>query len=223
LLNATDALLYGAGSYKLGCIPKTLDRYMEELEELLPEIIDRISDKVEILNGMEVIQLDKKSKYLYSEDLKYKVAMGERLKKLFLKKTPALKKLTDTVKGVAKDREYLIAIDGSRLMVRHAHAALNTLLQSCGAIVMKVATINYYKKLLAEGYHGFYKSIFTNNMDFAFVLNIHDEYQVSAKPEIAPKVCEIAVQAIRDAGTILGMKCPLDGEAKVGKNWSETH
>ena len=33
----------------------------------------------------------------------------------------------------------------------------------------------------------------------------------------------MAVEAIRKAGEYFGFRCPLDGEAKVGNSWYDTH
>ena len=41
--------------------------------------------------------------------------------------------------------------------------------------------------------------------------------------ELAEQFGKTACIAIREAGNHLKMKCPLDGEYKVGKNWAETH
>ena len=59
--------------------------------------------------------------------------------------------------------------------------------------------------------------------DAHFVANVHDEWQIEAKEEIADKVGQLGVQAIKEAGISLGLRCKLDGEYKVGNNWSETH
>ena len=39
----------------------------------------------------------------------------------------------------------------------------------------------------------------------------------------AEKVGQMAVQAITEAGKVLGLRCPLAGEYKVGFNWADTH
>ena len=59
--------------------------------------------------------------------------------------------------------------------------------------------------------------------DFAFVLNVHDEYQAEVKPEFVDEYKILAVEAIKKAGEALGFRCPLDGEAKVGNSWYDTH
>lgn len=69
---------------------------------------------------------------------------GEQIKAKFYKNTPALKQLIEDVQSVAKKRGYLIGVDGRRLNIRSSHAALNTLLQSAGAVLMKFATVVFH-------------------------------------------------------------------------------
>ena len=135
---------------------------------------------------------------------------GRRLIDSFLKNTPALQKLKDKVSRLA-EKEWLPGLDGRRLIVRSQHAALNTLLQGAGAIVMKQALIILNRKLIHA------------NMDARFVANVHDEWQIETTEQDAETVGHFAVQSIRQAGIRLNLRCPLDGEFKVGLNWAATH
>lgn len=135
---------------------------------------------------------------------------GAKLRANFLKKTPALKYLKDAVEKAAK-RGYLLGLDGRKLWIRSEHAALNTLLQSAGALVMKKACCILDYRIR---YH---------SLDAKFVLNVHDEWQIEVKEDKADDVGQLAVQAIRDAGDFFKFRCPLDGEFRIGNNWAETH
>ena len=42
-------------------------------------------------------------------------------------------------------------------------------------------------------------------------------------PDKADELGKLFVDSITKAGEALGVRCPLDGEYKVGKNWKETH
>ena len=53
--------------------------------------------------------------------------------------------------------------------------------------------------------------------------NVHDEVQFSCKPEHADELGQLFVDSIKNAGKVLKVRCPLDGEYKVGANWKETH
>ena len=133
---------------------------------------------------------------------------GRRLKETFLSNTPSLERVrrdthTEAASGV------LVALDGRKLRVRSEHAALNTLLQGAGAIVMKQALVHLSDKL--------------RNIPHRFVANVHDEWQIETPAHYADTVGRIGVRAIRIAGETLSLRCPLDGEYRVGNNWAETH
>lgn len=144
-------------------------------------------------------------------------ADGKRLKAKFLAKTPALKRLIEAVRNAAK-RGYLIGLDGRQLHVRSAHAALNTLLQSAGALVCKKWLVMVEEELQARGLkHGW-------DGDYAFCAWIHDECQIACRtPEVAKVVTEVTTSCITKAGEYFKFRCPLAGEAKVGTNWAQTH
>lgn len=50
-----------------------------------------------------------------------------------------------------------------------------------------------------------------------------DEYEYEAEDPIAEEVGEMVVKAIVWAGKFLKLNVPLAGEAKIGRNWKETH
>jgi DNA polymerase I-like protein with 3'-5' exonuclease and polymerase domains len=140
---------------------------------------------------------------------------GAKDRAKFLKNLPALGKLTERVQQKAKKTGYLLGLDGRRLHVRGQHSALNTLLQSAGAVQMKLALIILDDNLQAQGLRP--------GIDYEFIANVHDEWQLEVTPSYAADVGHAAVKAIRQAGEEFGFGCPLDGEYKIGKDWSETH
>lgn len=139
---------------------------------------------------------------------------GRALKAKFFKSLPALKKLKDAVDNAVERKKSLTGLDGRILPIRSKHAALNVLLQSAGAVVMKQALINTYAKV---------RKHLRLNVDYAFVGNIHDEFQTEIKPKYAVKFGKAAVQGIQKSGEDFNFRCPLDGEYKIGTNWAMTH
>ena len=135
---------------------------------------------------------------------------GRALRERFLGSLPALRTLKQRVDR-ASQKKYLKGLDGRKIIIRHKHAALNTLLQGGGAIVMKKALtlLDLDLKL--------------NTIDAKIVANIHDEWQIEVKESQADYVGRAGVQAIKDAGIHYKMRCPLDGEYKIGGSWYETH
>lgn len=135
---------------------------------------------------------------------------GRKLKEAFLKNTPALANLRSRVEKAAQ-RGWLKGLDGRRLHVRSPHSALNTLLQSAGAVVMKQALIHFVEDADDIG------------LDYKLVGNIHDEIQMEVKVGQEEAVGKLAVASIKKAGETLGLNCPLDGEWKTGQTWADTH
>jgi DNA polymerase I-like protein with 3'-5' exonuclease and polymerase domains len=136
---------------------------------------------------------------------------GQKLIDSFLENTPKLRALREKVARICKSSGSLPGLDGRRLYIRSDHAALNTLLQGAGAIVMKQALVILDERLSKLG------------VDYKFVANVHDEWQIEVAEAYADMVGKLGVQAIEEAGRVLKMRCPLTGAYKVGNSWKETH
>ena len=136
---------------------------------------------------------------------------GKELKSRFLQNTPSLEELRQLVSKIAKNKGTLPGLDGRRVQVRSDHAALNTLLQSAGAIVMKQALVLLNDELRRA------------KINYKFVANVHDEWQIEVEEARAEEAGKLGVLSIERAGKVLNMRCPLSGEYKVGNSWKETH
>jgi DNA polymerase I len=136
---------------------------------------------------------------------------GQKLIDSFLRNTPKLKALREKVARIYASKGWLPGLDGRKLLVRAEHSALNTLLQGAGAIVMKQALVIFKQQLKRE------------KIWHEFKVNVHDEWQIECKEENAVDVGRIGKWAIQEAGIILKMRCPLDGEYKIGDSWKMTH
>ena len=135
---------------------------------------------------------------------------GKKLRESFLNNLPSFAALKDRV-STASSRGYLTGLDGRRLRVRSEHSALNTLLQAAGAIVMKKALV------ILDDYAKLWK------LDYKIIGNIHDEVQSEVAEKDAEKFGWLAVECLKAAGMEFNLRCPLDGEYKVGTTWAETH
>lgn len=91
------------------------------------------------------------------------------------------------------------------------HIALNCLLQSAGAIVMKKSLTLLNQWATEEG------------LQFKKVIDMHDEGQAEVLKEHSERYAELAVKSIVEAGTHFNLNIPLDAEAKIGNNWAATH
>ena len=135
---------------------------------------------------------------------------GKRLKEKFLANTPSLGRLRERV-GVASGRGYVLGLDKRRVYVRSAHAALNTLLQSAGAIVMKKALCLLDEYAILWG------------IDYNFIGNIHDEIQTEVRADKSDVFGRLATSCMQAAGLYYKLNCPLEGDYKTGNTWADTH
>ena len=105
-------------------------------------------------------------------------------------------------------RKWINGLDGRRVFIRSEHAALNSLLQSAGGVLMKKALVILDQKLKGK--------------DFWYLINSHDEVQIEVmdNPEwYGKQMCD----AMTEAGKHFKFNVEITGEYKVGKDWSETH
>ena len=135
---------------------------------------------------------------------------GNEILHRFYSNTPKLRLLMEKVAKVAS-KGYVPGLDGRRILVRSEHAALNSLLQGCGAIIAKQWCVEAHKTLRQQG-------LLVRQVAF-----VHDEIQVEAEEKDGEQVAQIMCDAASQAGVTLGFRCPVDAEAKIGKNWFDTH
>lgn len=137
---------------------------------------------------------------------------GTKLKQNFEKAVPAYRQLRDSV-AIACERGYLIGLDGRRLAVRSEHAALNTLLQSAGALICKKWLSLIFHELKREGLK-----------DHAYIMAwVHDEVQIAARKGYENDVGHIARRMAKEAGEAFNLQVPIEAEYSVGRSWADTH
>lgn len=135
---------------------------------------------------------------------------GAKLIDNFMNNTPALKKLKAKVDKLAA-KGYLPALDGRKVWVRSEHAALNSLLQSAGAIIAKKWIICLTENLKVA------------KIDYKLLAFVHDEVCIESFEKDAEKVVDIVVKSARQAGEALGLRCPVDAEGHIGRTWADVH
>tara|TARA_Y100000401_G_scaffold5878_1_gene4034 strand:- start:3183 stop:4847 length:1665 start_codon:yes stop_codon:yes gene_type:complete len=135
---------------------------------------------------------------------------GENLISKFMSNMPKFnllkKKLTE-----ASESGMIRGLDGRLLHIRSPHASLNTLIQGSGAVICKQWLVQMIDKIQESG------------VDAKLVASVHDEYQFEVANDDTEKFGEITNTAIKEVQDIYDLKCPLDSEFKIGKNWAETH
>lgn len=112
----------------------------------------------------------------------------------------------------------ILGLDRRVVYVRSPHSALNTLLQSAGALICKKWVCLVEENMRKAGYkHGW-------DGDFAMMAWIHDECQIACRTkEIAEDCVRIAQESMRQTQEFFKFNCQLDTEGKIGANWFDCH
>ena len=133
----------------------------------------------------------------------------------FMDGVPALKQLKQKLASAVQERGYLRGLDGRALFCRSDFSALNVLLQGAGAMIMKQVIINTHNNLEAKG--------LVHGHDWVQHAMIHDEIQLSCPKKHTALVKEQALLAFPQAQQFFAFRCEIEGDAKVGYCWSDTH
>ena len=169
---------------------------------------------------------------------------GKALKERFFKSVPAYKKLCSYIeKALVESSEWvgsvnkvkwrkrvhpdnhnldithhILGLDRRLVYVRSPHSALNTILQSAGALICKKWVCLVEENMRKAGYkHGW-------DGDFAMMAWVHDEVQVACRTkDIAEDCVRIAQESMRQTQEFFKFNCQLDTEGSVGKNWFDCH
>ena len=133
----------------------------------------------------------------------------------FMDGVPALRKLKEHLAKTLQQNNWLRGLDKRILYCRSDFKALNVLLQSAGALIMKQVVINIHTDMDELGYvHG---------IDWQQAAMIHDEVQLACKPALTDVLKSVALDAFPKAQHFFNFRCPIDGDAKVGYTWFDTH
>jgi DNA polymerase I len=223
--NGIYCLIYGGGDEKLGWTLDELEAIHEKLAAKEPISIRQLWAWFKEL-GIKPARVQRvtpevrkrwESTLLRRIDPKrvMDARRGAYARRMIVKNIKGYGELSEAVIAKFEEAGFLTTIDGGRIPVRKRHAALNALLQCWGALVVKYATVLWYRRLIEQG--------LVYGRDFALLGHIHDEIQSEARPEHAQTVGKAFVWALQEVGKRWKIRCPLTGEFKVGKNWSETH
>lgn len=142
---------------------------------------------------------------------------GRAIRNRFLDANPTLRSLITSIKRKSGNG-YLNGLDNRKVWMRRGddgrilrHKALNTLLQSSGAIVMKKSIVLLDQWIREE------------KLDSIKVIDMHDEGQYDVHPDHVERHMELAAQSIVKAGEHFKLNIPLEADVMRGKNWYHTH
>jgi DNA polymerase I-like protein with 3'-5' exonuclease and polymerase domains len=135
---------------------------------------------------------------------------GQTIIDNFERSVPAYAKLKRKVATYAT-KGWIWGLDGRKLWIRSEHSALNTLLQSAGAIIAKQWVVCFDKKLSKS------------KIPYKLVAFVHDEVCIETAPQYAEEVKELVIESAKEAGEILKFRCPVGAEGHVGRTWEDVH
>jgi DNA polymerase I-like protein with 3'-5' exonuclease and polymerase domains len=141
--------------------------------------------------------------------------LGSNAINSFMRGLPALKRLKSEITLMIQDRGWLYGLDKRILYCRSDFKGLNVLLQSSGALIMKQVVIGLHQTMEEVGYQ--------YGVDWQQQGMIHDEIQLSCAPNLVETLKSHALNAFPAAQQFFGFRCPIEGDAKVGYTWLDTH
>ena len=145
-----------------------------------------------------------------AEILGCNAAQANKSMQNFYEALPTLKRLKSEASRAAS-MGWMKGLDGRILSIGSEHLALSVYLQGGETVIMRLANLFWHRQAKKEG------------INFKQCAWVHDEWQTEVDEHQAHRLGEIQVQSIVDAGKFFKLNCPMDGEAKIGKNWLETH
>lgn len=201
-------LIYGGSAYKLSISPYIKVEPIEVLDLLkyrgLPQLLSSLEKR---FDANFVKKMDDMQKAKLVKARKIIVALSTGI--------VGLKELMEGTKKAAEARGWLKALDGSKVHVRKAHAALNTLLQSAGAITCKLWMVLVHRKLRERGLKW--------GRDFRQVLWVHDALTFTHRPGLGPIIIQCCQEAAQECGERLGLRGRYRSAGHTGHSWAETH
>jgi DNA polymerase I-like protein with 3'-5' exonuclease and polymerase domains len=135
---------------------------------------------------------------------------GQTIISNFERSVPAYAKLKNKVAAYAA-KGWIPGLDGRKLWIRSEHSALNTLLQSAGAIIAKQWIVCFDRKLAKS------------KIPYKLVAFVHDEVCIETAPEYAEEIKVIVIAAAQEAGEVLKFRCPVGAEGHIGRTWEDVH
>ena len=133
----------------------------------------------------------------------------------FMDGVPALMQLKSTLGFNLNQRGYLLGLDRRPLYCRSEFKALNVLLQAAGAVLMKAAVVNLHRNIENHG--------LVYGVDWQQHAWVHDEIQLSCRPELVDDVKQLALLSFPMSGEHYNFRVPIEGDAKVGLTWRDCH
>lgn len=203
----TYAFLYGAGPLKIGLGVGVPEDMIEELA--------RSPQAKQYVSWMKRAM---KSKFIQPDAFTLAhVVKGQQVQRAFLEGIAGLKDFKKDITETATAQGYIVALDGRKLHIRKAHAAINQLLQGGGAIVCKEWMLETDRILVEE-------CGLVPDVDFGQMAWVHDECQYEHREEDYGKVIqEASLKSVQNVAASLDFRGQLATDGRTGRNWKDCH
>lgn len=141
--------------------------------------------------------------------------LGNQFKKKFMKSTPGLKQLMETLENIYGATKkygdgYIYSLAGNKIYVDSFHKLLVYLLQACEKITCSAAVMLTMEYLEEE------------EIPYQPLIMYHDEEQFMVPDPYVDRALALSKKAFQEGPKLFGVNI-MDGSSKAGKNWYDTH
>ena len=136
---------------------------------------------------------------------------GKEIKLRFINNFPGLRELLARLGREMERTGRITLCDGTPVIVPSPHMVLGYLLQGDESRIMKQALI-YLDEIVCK-----------EKLDALKVCDVHDEWQWDVNEDHVDRFVEAALDCFIRAGETFNYNLPIEGDAKVGLTWAETH
>jgi hypothetical protein len=136
---------------------------------------------------------------------------GNALKQRLIDSVPGFRELIERLQQELERTGRIRLCDGTPILVPSPHMVIPYLLQGDESRIMKKASILLDREIRRE------------KIDAWKVADIHDEWQFVVRTSLLDEFVPKALGCFPEAGKFFNYKVPIEGDAKVGKTWAETH
>jgi hypothetical protein len=140
-------------------------------------------------------------------------AEGTLLRDRMIESIPGFGTLISNLQKTLKETGRIVLCDGTPILVPSPHMVIPYLLQGDESRLMKKASILVDLEVRKAGIAEHVRK----------VADIHDEWQFVVRKEYVKQFIALALPCFPRAGESFGYKILIEGDAKEGKTWAETH
>ena len=136
---------------------------------------------------------------------------GKKVRDKLISGIPNFEALIEKAQESARQQGWILGLDGRKVFAEEPYKAVNYLIQSAEAILMKNTVLEINKMLTEE------------EIPYKQLLFYHDEVSLEINPEDVEKVTKILQHCFREVPKRFGVDIMEAGEVKVGRDYYAVH